>query len=46
MTDDTRPEPTLSALVYGETIYWGTILGSIIAIVGSILAKVKLWKSP
>ena len=43
MTDNTRPEPTFSALIYGETIYWGTILGSIITIIGSIIAF--LWQT-
>jgi len=43
MTQDVRPEPTLSALIYGETIYWGTILGSLIAIIGSTIAF--LWQT-
>ena len=41
MVEETRPKPTLSALVYGETIYWGTIVGSLIAIIGSILAFLR-----
>ena len=38
MNEETRPKPTVSALIYGETIYWGTILGSLITIVGSVIA--------
>ncbi len=41
MIQDTKPEPTLSALIYGEIIYWGTILGSFIAIIGSIIAFLR-----
>ncbi|MBW2063947.1 MAG: hypothetical protein JRJ03_03320 [Deltaproteobacteria bacterium] len=38
MFEETRPKPPLSGLIYGETIYWGTIAGSAIAIIGSIIA--------
>ena len=33
-----RPKPPLAALVYGEIVYWGVLLGSVIAIIGSTLA--------
>jgi hypothetical protein len=38
MTEDLKPEPKLSAIIYGDTIYWGTLLGSLITIIGSIIA--------
>ncbi|MFC1886276.1 hypothetical protein ACFLZM_04400 [Thermodesulfobacteriota bacterium] len=43
MTQDTKPEPTVSAIIYGDTIYWGTIIGSIVTIIGSIIAF--LWQN-
>ena len=33
-----RPKPPLAALMYGEIVYWGVLLGSVIAIIGSTLA--------
>jgi hypothetical protein len=33
-----RPKPPLAALIYGEIVYWGVLLGSLIAIIGSVLA--------
>ena len=33
-----RPKPPLAALIYGEIVYWGVLLGSVIAIIGSVLA--------
>lgn len=33
-----RPKPPLAALIYGEIVYWGVLLGSVIAIIGSTLA--------
>lgn len=41
MFEETRPKPPLSGLVYGETIYWGTIAGSLIAVIGSIIAFLR-----
>ncbi|MBW2030655.1 MAG: hypothetical protein JRH06_10065 [Deltaproteobacteria bacterium] len=41
MFKDPRPKPPLSGLVYGETIYWGTLAGSLIAIIGSVLAFLR-----
>lgn len=38
MTEEIRPEISFAGIVYGEIIYWGTILGSIIAIIGSTIA--------
>jgi hypothetical protein len=32
-----RPEIPFAGLVYGEIIYWGTLLGSVIAVIGSAL---------
>ncbi len=31
-----RPQIPLSAIVYGKTIYWGTILSAIIALIGQL----------
>ncbi len=39
MTED-RPKPALSGRVYGEIIYWGTVIGSIISIIGSMITFV------
>jgi hypothetical protein len=33
-----RPKPPLAALMYGEIVYWGVLLGSLLAIIGSVLA--------
>jgi hypothetical protein len=38
MTEETRPKPSFSGRIYGEIVYWGTILGSVIAIIGSTIA--------
>jgi len=35
-----RPQISLAGRVYGEIIYWGTIAGSIISIIGSIVTFV------
>lgn len=40
MTEE-RPKPPFSGFVYGEIIYWGTIFGSIIAIIGSVFTFVS-----
>lgn len=42
MNDMERPKPPISGIVYGETIYWGTVLGSIIAIIGSTIAFIYI----
>ena len=33
-----KPKPPLAGLIYGGILYWGVLTGSIIVIVGSILA--------
>ena len=33
-----KPKAQLAALIYGEIIYWGVLLGSVIVIIGSVLA--------
>jgi hypothetical protein len=33
-----RPKPPLAGLIYGEIVYWGVLAGSLIVIVGSVLA--------
>ena len=38
MAEETRPKIPLSGIVYGEIIYWGTIIGSVIVIVGCVIA--------
>lgn len=40
MSEEARPQIPISGIVYGEIVYWGTILGSIIAIIGSTIAVV------
>ena len=35
-----RPSVPKAAVLYGDIVYWGTILGSFVAILGSILAFV------
>ena len=35
---DTRPQVAVSGIIYGEFVYWITILGSIIAIIGATIA--------
>lgn len=37
MTDN-RPEIPVSGIIYGEIVYWITIAGSIIAVIGSTIA--------
>lgn len=33
-----RPEIPLSGVVYGETIYWGTIASALIAVIGQVVS--------
>jgi len=40
MTEETRPEVSFAGIVYGEIIYWGTIAGSVIAVIGATIASV------
>lgn len=41
MAEETRPKPAFAGLLYGEIIYWGTIIGALIAILGSAYAFVS-----
>jgi hypothetical protein len=38
VADDVRPVIPVSGVIYGELVYWITILGSIIAIIGATMA--------
>jgi uncharacterized membrane protein len=38
MVKDDIPEIPFSGVIYGEIIYWGTLLGSVITVVGSVIA--------
>ncbi len=40
MSDQDRPIPPLAGIVYGDIIYWGTALGAVISIIGTVLAFV------
>ena len=40
-SEKTKPRPPLSGLVYGLIVYWITIAGSIVAIIGSVIAFVS-----
>jgi len=40
MNTEVRPKPPLSGLVYGEIVYWGTLIGSFVAIVGAVISFV------
>jgi hypothetical protein len=33
-----RPEVPISGVIYGEVVYWMTILGSVVAIIGATIA--------
>ena len=36
--EDNKPKAPLAALIYGEIVYWGVLLGSVIVVIGSVLA--------
>ena len=42
MTEEIKSKPPipLSGLLYGEVVYWGTYIGSIIAIIASTIAAI------
>jgi len=40
MNGQDRPVPPLAGIVYGDLIYWGTALGAVISIIGTVLAFV------
>jgi len=33
-----KPKPPIAGVIYGEIVYWGVLAGSLIVIVGSVLA--------
>ena len=37
MNTETKPKPPFSGIVYGEIVYWGTLLGCVVSLVGSVL---------
>ena len=39
--EETKPKPPLAGLVYGEIIYWGTLVGALIAVLGSTFAFIS-----
>lgn len=36
--EESKPKAPLAALIYGEIVYWGVLAGSLIVIIGSVLA--------
>ena len=38
MTEEIRPDIPFAGIIYGEIIYWGTIIGSVISIIGATIA--------
>ncbi len=40
MDEDSKPIPPVAGIIYGEIVYWGTVLGSIVSIVGATLAVI------
>jgi len=40
MNTEVRPKPPLSGLVYGEIVYWGTLIGSFVSIIGAVISFV------
>ena len=38
MTAENKPKPPFAGVVYGEIIYWGVWFGSLLVMIGSILA--------
>ena len=38
MAEEGKPKPAFAGLVYGEIVYWGTVIGALIAILGSAYA--------
>ena len=37
---DTKPTPSLAGIVYGEIVYWGTLLGTVISVIGTVICFV------
>jgi hypothetical protein len=35
---ENKPKPPIAGIIYGEIVYWGVLAGSLIVIVGSVLA--------
>lgn len=42
MAKETKPKPSLSGRMYGETVYWGTIIGAVIAIMASTMSVIMV----
>ncbi len=38
MAEETKPKPAFAGLIYGEIVYWATIMGSVVAIIASTVA--------
>ncbi len=36
--EENKPKAPLAALIYGEIVYWGVLAGSVIVVIGSVLA--------
>ena len=32
-----KPKPPLSALIYGEIVYWGTLAGCVVSLIGTMI---------
>lgn len=37
MSEHDRPKAPVAGIVYGEIIYWGTVLSAVIALIGSVV---------
>ena len=35
---ENKPKPPIAGIIYGEIVYWGVLAGSLIVVVGSVLA--------
>ena len=40
MSEEEKPKPALSGVIYGELIYWIVLTGSVIVVLGSVIAFV------
>ena len=41
MPEERKPKPPPAGLVYGSIVYWLTIAGSVIAVIGSVIAFIS-----
>ena len=37
-----RPAPSRAGRVYGDTVYWGALIGAVVSVVGSVMALLAL----